>query len=210
MRSGAPADPLLARAVPDSVVGAWKHDPSYRYATDPRYWQRDRDEDDALPRWLVRLLSSKGFRYGIYIILGAILVYAIGRIVTENQLGIFYRRGAKRSGQQDAQPAEEGLEEQDVDRRLQQSLDNGDYRQAVRYSYLRSLRKLDERGLILYHGKTTNQEYLRQLNGTVQEAPFRYLTRAYEKVWYGQFGLSEETFRRLFGYFIEFDKMVQG
>jgi hypothetical protein len=207
--SGVSADSLLARTVADSLVGAWKKAPAFSYANDPRYWKRVPEKDDSAP-WVMRLLSSKAFQYGFYLILGALLVYAIGRIVSENQLGIFYRRGAKRSVGGDDQPAEEFMEKQDVERGLQRSLDNGDFREAIRYSYLRSLRQLDERGLIRYHGRATNQEYVRQLNGTAQEASFRFLTQAYEKVWYGQFGLSEETFRRLFGYFMEFDKTVQG
>jgi len=203
------SDSLVARTVPDSVVRAWKSAPGFAYANDPHYWKRVRQEDDPMPSWPSRLLSSSAFRYGIYIILGALLLYAIGRIVTENQLGIFYR-GAKRSGGSGTPVVDEPVMEEDLDRRLQQSMDTGDYPQAVRYSYLRTLRRLDERGLIRLNGRATNQEYLRQLNGTAQEASFRFLTYAYEKVCYGQFGLSEDSFRRLHGYFTEFDKTLPG
>ena len=202
------SDSLLARTVPDSVVREWKRAPAFAYANDPRYWKRVPQESGSLPVWLIRFLESNAFRYGVYILLGALLLYAIGRIVTENQLGIFYR-GAKRSGGSQGETADETVEE-DLDLRIRQSIDNRDYRQAVRYSYLRALRRLDERGLIRYHGRATDQEYLRQLGGTVLEAPFRFLTNAYEKVWYGEFGLSEETFRRLIGYFSEFDKTIPG
>jgi len=208
--AGLGGDSLTARTVPDSMVRAWKNDPDFAYANDPRYWQREREEESPWQVWLLRFLSSAAFRYGVYIILGALLVYAIGRIVTENNLGGFYRRGKKRPGGKEEQPAEETLTEEDLDRRLQHALDSGDYRSAIRYSYLRSLMRLDERGLIRYHGRATNHEYLRQLAGTAQEAPFRFLTLAYEKVWYGQFGLNEETFRRLSGYFMEFDKTLRG
>lgn len=202
-------DSLGARTIPDSVVRGWKTAPVFAYANDPRYWKREPQSDDSTPSRLAWFLSSDGFRWGIYIILGALLLYAIGRIVTENQLGIFYR-GAKRSGGSGVAEAGEPQEEEDIDRRLQQSIDDKDYPQAVRYSYLRTLRKLDERGLIHYHARATDQEYLHQLSGTRQETPFRYLTNAYEKVCYGHFGLTEETFRRLFGYFTEFDKTLPG
>jgi hypothetical protein len=202
-------DSLLARAVPDSVVQEWKKAPDFAYANDPRYWKRMQPESDSTSSWFSRLSSSTGFRYGVYILLGALLLYAIGRIVNENQLGIFFR-GAKRSGTGDAGNIDEPVEEEDIDRRLQQAIENRDYRQAVRYSYLRTLRRLDARGLIHYHGRATDQEYLRQLSGTAQELPFRFLTNAYEKVWYGEFGLGEETFRRLIGYFSEFDKTIPG
>ena len=202
-------DSLVARSVPDSVVSAWKNAPGFAYANDPRYWRRMQQQDDSPPSWLIQLLSSAGFRAAIYIILGALLLYAIVRIVTENQLGAFYR-GARRSSGSGTAPVDEPATEEDIDLRLQQSIDTGDFPQAVRYSYLRTLRLLDAQGLIRLNGRATNQEYLRQLSGTAQEAPFRFLTYAYEKVFYGQFGLSEETFRRLHGYFTEFDKTLPG
>lgn len=203
------SDSLLTRSVPDSMVQQWKNAPEFAYANDPRYWKQQSPERDRTSPWFGRLLTSTAFRYGIYIILGALLIYAIGRIINENQLGIFYR-GAKRSGSSDPNAIDELMDEEDIDRLLQQSIANGDYRQAIRYSYLRTLRRLDARGLIRWQGPATDQEYVRQLSGTVQEAPFRILTNAYEKVWYGEFGLGEETFRRLIGYFTEFDKSIPG
>jgi hypothetical protein len=208
--SAAPAsDSLLARTVPDSLVQQWKNAPEFAYANDPRYWKQQAPERYTTSSWFGRLLSSTAFRYGIYIILGALLIYAIGRIINENQLGVFYR-GAKRSAGTGTNAIDEPIDEKDIERLLQQAIGNGDYRQAIRYSYLRTLQRLDARGLIRWQGQATDQEYVRQLGGTVQEAPFRILTNAYEKVWYGEFGLGEETFRRLFGYFTEFDKSLPG
>jgi hypothetical protein len=208
--SGQRGDSIVARTVPDSVVGVWKKAPDFAYANDSRYWKPAPEENHSLRNWSIRLLSSEGFRYFIYIVLGGLLFYAITRIVTENQLGIFYRRGSKRTSGGPAARDDGPADEEDLDSRLQNSLEKREYRQVIRYSYLRSLHLLDKRGLIRYHGQATNQEYLRELSGTEQEAPFRFLTYAYEKVWYGEFGLSEETFRRLFVYFTEFDKTIQG
>ena len=202
-------DPLTARTIPDSVVRGWKSERGFAYANDPRYWKPVPERDDSMPGWLVRLLSSQGFRWGIYIILGALLLYAIGRIITENQLGAFYR-GARRSGASGGQAADEAVAEEDIDENLQRSIDHKDYPQAVRYSYLRALRRLDQRGMIHLKARATNQEYLRELSGTAQETPFRFLTSAYEKVCYGHFGLSEDGFRRLIQYFSEFDKTLPG
>ena len=199
-------DSVIFRSVPDSLVDAWKRNPRFAYANDPAYWSRRREEPSPFLRWLARLLSSAGFRYFVYIVLGGLLVFAILRIMFENNLGLFYRKRAKRvvgGGTQN-----EVAEDEDLDERLQYYLDHHDHRQAVRYLYLRSLRALSERGLIQGGGRSTNREYLRQLSGTPQEAPFRFLTGAYEKVWYGEFDLGDQTFRRLHQYFEDFDKTV--
>lgn len=206
--SGQAEDSLIQRTVPDSLVKTWKRNPVFAYANDPRYWTTRPPSSNRFLEWLARLLSSRAFHYFVYILLGGLLLYAIFRIVTENQLSLFYRRGSKRTAAAEGEAGDETVGEEELDRRLQEALDSGDYRQAVRLSYLRLLRRLDERGLIRYNGRATNQEYIRQLSGTLQEAPFRFLTGAYEKVWYGHFGLSEEAFRRLLTYFTDLDKTL--
>jgi hypothetical protein len=140
-------------------------------------------------------------------VLGGLLVFAILRIMFENNLGLFYRSRAKkkRSGGGDVTDGAD-LAAEDLDERLRYYLGRNDHRHSVRYLYLRSLRGLGGRGLIKGGGEFTNREYLRQLAGTPQEAAFRFLTSAYEKVWYGDFQLGDDAFRRLHQYFEDFDK----
>ena len=200
-------DSVIFRSVPDSLIDAWKRNRRFAYANDPAYWHRQREEPSPFLLWLGRLLGSTGFRYFVYIVLGGLLVFAILRIMFENNLGLFYRNRAKKIVRGDgAQGAV--AEEEDLDERLQYYLDQNDHRQAVRYLYLRSLRALGDRGLIQGDGRSTNREYLRQLSGTPQEAPFRFLMGAYEKVWYGEFDLGDEAFHRLHRYFEDFDKTI--
>jgi hypothetical protein len=204
-------DSVILRAVPDTAVEAWKRDRRFAYANDPAYWRhqkRQSDKPNPFLQWLARILSSAGFRYFIYFALGGLLVFAILKVVFENNLGLFYRSRAKKRAGDDGGRGEDGTAEEDLDERLQYYLARNDHRQAVRYLYLRSLRLLGERGLVQGGARTTNREYLRQLSGTPQEAPFRFLTGAYEKVWYGEFDPGDEAFRRLHRYFEDFDKTV--
>ena len=204
-------DSVILRAVPDTAIEAWKRDSRFAYANDPAYWRRQKrqaEKTSPFLKWLARVLGSAGFRYFIYIALGGLLVFAILRIMFENNLGLFYRSRAKRRAADDGGPGEGSPAEEDPDERLQYYLARNDHRQAVRYLYLRSLRVLGGRGLIQGGARTTNREYLRQLAGTPQEAPFRFLTGAYEKVWYGDFYPGDEAFRRLHRYFEDFDKTV--
>jgi Domain of unknown function (DUF4129) len=204
-------DPVFVRVVPDTTVEAWKRDGRFAYANDPDYWRREKrqtEKSSSFSRWLGRFLGSAGFRYFIYIVLGGVLVFAILRIMFENNLGLFHRSRAKKRAGDDGRPGEGGAAEEDPDERLQYYLARNDHRQAVRYLYLCSLRVLSGSGLIRGSARTTNQEYLRQLTGTPQEASFRFLTGAYEKVWYGEFDLGDEAFRRLHRYFEDFDKTV--
>jgi hypothetical protein len=201
-------DSVILRSVPDSTVDAWKKLPRFAYANDPAYWRHERTAPSPFFQWLARLLSSAGFRYFVYIVLGGLLVFAILRIMFENNLGPFYRRRTKKpTGGAGAQNKDDA-EEEDLDERLQYYLSRNDHRQAIRYLYLRSLRTLTKRGLIRGGGRSTNREYLRQLAGTPQEVPFRFLTGAYERVWYGEFDPGDAAFLRLHRYFDNFDKTI--
>jgi hypothetical protein len=201
-------DSVVLRSIPDSVMTRWKMDKDFAYANDPAYWRKELPVDrrpNGFLRWLANVLGSNAFKYFIFSLLVAILLYAIIRIIAENNLRLFYRRPVKTvAGPQEvASPLEEDLEQ-----RLQQALAAKDHRMAVRYLFLKTLRLLNERELIKYHIQATNREYVRQLSGSALGDPFRFLTGAYEKVWYGEFSLSDGQFEKLYPYFQDFYKMT--
>jgi hypothetical protein len=195
------------RTVPDSVIDAYKKDRHFAYANDPAYWRHRREDPNKLAEWLWSILTSAAFRYTILIALGGLLLFVIIRVMSENNLRVFYRRRVRKTGGDGS--ADEAPVEEDLDERLQYYLAGNDYRQAVRYLYLRTLRGLHHKGLIKQTLQSTNHEYLRQLSGTAQERPFTFLTTACEKVWYGEFTLGEAQFQRLYQHFVDFDKTVR-
>lgn len=193
--------PEPLRTISDSTAAVWQRDEDFAYANDPAYW-RYREVDHSRG-WLERLLESEGFRYFMLFLLGGILLYAIIRIISENNLRLFYRSApvkAAGGGEESGQP------EEDPEGLLQHYLQTGNHRQAVRWLYRKALRLLNDRGLIRYHQQTTNREYLGQLAGTPLASPFRDLTLAYEKVWYGELPIGDVPFARLHQYFEEFYK----
>jgi hypothetical protein len=197
---------VVLRTIPDSVIKAFQKEAAFAYANDPEYWRRKHQAP--APNWLARLLQSRGFQIFLLCLLGAILLYAIIRIIAENNLQFFYRSPKRRPSA--APEVESNPLEDDLEGRLQHFLQTKEYRQAVRYLYLKSLRLLNDRGLISYqnHQQVTNWEYWQQLNGKPQSGPFRELTIAYEKVWYGEFPVGDSQFERLHRYFEDFYKTV--
>jgi hypothetical protein len=202
-------DTFALRTLPDTLVRRWKRDPALAYANDPAYWHKEpeKPEDHRFLLALFNFLTSRGFLYTLYILLGALLIYAIIRIMNENNVRLFYRSAKKKTGLSGPDsPADETGE--DLGQQLQHFIQLRDYRQATRYLYLISLTLLNEKGLIKWHKDATNQEYLLQLKGSTWETSFRYLTGIYDKVWYGEFPLGETQFTRLHQYFEDFFKTV--
>jgi hypothetical protein len=197
---------VVFRSVPDSVVTSWKNKKDFAYANDPSWWMADQDRyrPSRFLIWLLKVLSSKWFRYFLYGLLIAALGFIVFRIVKENNMRLFYRspgKGAIPGG--GASPLEE-----DLDAQLKGALEAGDHRLAVRYLYLKALRLLNDGERIRYHIQATNQEYVRQLGGSSLSGPFRFLTGAYDRVWYGEFAMTEEQFERLRQYFQNFYKSI--
>jgi hypothetical protein len=203
------SDTFVLRPLPDTLVRRWRKDPALAYANDPAYWQREpeKPEDHRFLFGLIEFLTSKGFIYTLYILLGALLIYAIIRIMNENNVRLFYRSAKSRKGLSGPELPEDETGA-DLNQQLQHFIQLRDYRQATRYLYLISLTMLNEKGLIQWHRDATNQEYLLQLKGSAWETSFRYLTGIYDKVWYGEFPLEETQFNRLHHYFEDFYKTV--
>jgi Domain of unknown function (DUF4129) len=205
--SGATSEPLVLRTMSDSMVTAWKSDPAFEYANDPEYWRREKIEGPRGDSNLDRVLASRAFEYFLLCLLGAGLLYAIIRIIADNRLQLFYRSPKRvRSGK--AEEAGEAIQD-DLEGQLTHFIQTKEYRQAVRFLFLKTLRLLNDRGMIRYHRDGTNQEYGQQLAVTPQGAPFRDLTTIYEKVWYGEFPLGDVLFARLRQYFEDFYKNVR-
>jgi Domain of unknown function (DUF4129) len=202
------ADSVVFRSIPDSVTAGWKKDRDFAYANDPAYWKKEAPDDrrqHSFVRFLDGALVSRGFKYFIFSLLAAILLYAIIRIIAENNLRLFYRPSGKIAAGpgEDTSPLEE-----DLDLRLQQALTAKDHRTAIRTLYLKALRMLNEREIIKYHLQATNREYVQQLSGSEFGEPFRFLTGVYEKVWYGEFAVSDGQFEKLYPYFQDFYKSI--
>ena len=202
-KEGSQKVPDSLRRLPDSTVRSWKKDPDLAYANDPSYWKKEPLQEPS-DNWFFRLMRSKGTKYFIYLLLGSILLFAIVRILTDNNL-LFYRRG--RRGKVESESAPDMMLE-NPDEGLQQAILAKDHRLAVRYLYIKTLHQLGDRGLVRYHLKTTNQEYIQQLNGSPLERPFRYLTGIYDRVWYGEFALKGDQFERIHTYFKDFYKSI--
>lgn len=187
------SDSIVLRTGSDSVIAGWKKNRDFAYANDPAYWKKE-----APVQYSPRLL-----RYILYFLVAAIILYAIIRIIAEN--GLFYRSPAKvgMAPEEAASPLEE-----DLDQQLQKALAAKDHRLAIRYLYLITLRRLNERELIRYHMQATNREYVRQLSGSALNEPFRFITGVYERVWYGEFVLSDSHFEKLHPYFQDFYKSI--
>ena len=77
---------------------------------------------------------------------------------------------------------------------IEKAINDGDYRQAVRYYYLQLLRQLNQKKLINYEFQKTNSEYLNEIKAYRLRGQLKKVMRIYDFIWYGSFSLTEPDF----------------
>ena len=92
---------------------------------------------------------------------------------------------------------EEIIKEADLDSLIKEAINEKDYRLAIRYYYLKTLKKLIDNELIEWHPDKTNRDYVNELRAKDLKGMFRHLTFIYDYVWYGKFTPAEEDFAEI-------------
>lgn len=188
-------DSVIFRRIPDSVIATYKKDKNFLYANDDSYWirkpvQRKKNFFD----YFLEFISKPFFRWLLYILFGAVILFALYRLIVENKLHMFYSPPKKKI----AVAAEEtDMTYEEIESKIREAIASGDFRSAIRYLYLKALKKSGDRGFIQLNAQATNHEYINQFAGHPGENEFRMLTHVYEYVWYGGFVLTPTQFEFL-------------
>jgi hypothetical protein len=148
--------------------------------------------------WTVNLLSksfgqSEGFTVGL-LLLGI------------NILGIFRRKSA--TAPIPYSEFFEDINEINFDTEIEKAIAKHNYRFAVRLLYLRCLKKLSDGGLIEWQIDKTNSTYINELTDQRQREAFGILTRQFEYIWYGEFGIDGQVYKNIDSSFQDFNKQV--
>ncbi|MBO9201831.1 MULTISPECIES: hypothetical protein [Niastella] len=222
-----PAPPEF-RLVPDSTVHRYQKEEDFAYANDPAYWNLEREREMKEKRekelqdmekesaeavdhkkgfWdhFNDLFAGGGIRTFIYFILALFFVFVIYRLMVVNNLFYFSK---KVRGGAAAHTEAADIEDGNLDEKIRKAIVAGEYRQAVRYMYLKSLQLLNEKEWIKFHADATNYEYVIQMSKHKLGNDFGFLTRIYDYVWYGEFILSKEQFEIVHNNFSHFYNAV--
>ncbi|MGY6521882.1 MAG: DUF4129 domain-containing protein [Mongoliitalea sp.] len=98
------------------------------------------------------------------------------------------------------------MERSDIQQLIEAAVAKGDYRSAVRYSYLQILKKMKEQTLIDWKIQKTNHEYVAELPDGGLKAGFAQVTRVYDYIWYGGFELDRSGFDAVLRSFHQVEK----
>ncbi len=121
--------------------------------------------------------------------------------------GAFIRK--PKTENQDAAPTAEIISsESDFDGHIQTALQQGNFRQAVRYQYLRTLHSLAKKELIELAPDKTNYHYVHEIANSHHQKQFASLTLNYEYVWYGEFVIDQQIYLKIENDFISLNQKL--
>lgn len=146
------------------------------------------------------VLTSPIMKAILWLMAAGFVIFIVYRLFLNK--GIFVRSSASSavSGTED-----EILPETitDFDAGIADALARQDYRQAVRFHFLKTLKQLSDRGDLQPGAEKTNYEYVREISPD-KRMPFSKLVMHYEYVWYGGIMITENQYRLIVNDFKNF------
>lgn len=197
-----PVPPSL-RTVPDSIVSRLKAEKEFEYANDPEYWteiQKKKKIQEPAPEYEERDRNMFDFSgvFGIVKIVLLVIVIALLGFLVYKLMGNRWPWDQPAKLKEDDAVEEEELNVDELQIKIKEAIAQQKYRLAIRYSYLFTLRRMDEKGWIKLDPKFTNFDYVNQMKQHDPHNTFAYLTNVYDYVWYGEFDLNEEQFNLVY------------
>ncbi|MBS1527745.1 MAG: DUF4129 domain-containing protein [Bacteroidetes bacterium] len=214
------ASAITVRTLDTAAIRAYSKQPEFKYKEDavaPTLWTRFWRW---FWNWIRRVFKStspkKGgsvsafwnvfFKY-LFLVLGIVaVVFLVFRLVGVDMQNVFRRRPKAVPV-----PYSEFFEDINAirfDEEIEHALAKHNYRLAVRLLYLKCLKQLSDAGLIEWQIDKTNSDYVNELANADQRSAFRFLTRQFEYVWYGEFLIDRPVYNDISGSFHDFNKHV--
>lgn len=92
---------------------------------------------------------------------------------------------------------EQIIKNEDINALIDNAIAQKNYRLAIRYYYLLSLKYLTEKQVITWQQEKTNEDYITEIESESIKSNFKNITRIYDYVWYGEFNIDELRFESL-------------
>ncbi len=92
----------------------------------------------------------------------------------------------------------------EMDRKILDAVQQGNYRLAIRYHFIKNLQQLVEKKYVQYSVDKTNFQYVNEIADVGLRNGFASLTLSYEYIWYGEFDIDRNVYGRMATMFNDF------
>ena len=205
-----PPDSLiwLRRNIPVEKVKALKKEDAFWYADKESAEKEKSSEPEKMKKPYIPLGQRTWFQTVLWmVIIGGFAVLLIW-FLAGSQAGLFRNSRKIRVVPQNEDTITEDIFAIQYDTEIDRAARLGNYRLAIRLMYLRLLKEMTLKNIIVYKKDKTNSEYLFQLRPTSYYHDFFKLTRMYEYTWYGLFDIPGDGFQAIKKDFEQMQKKV--
>lgn len=102
----------------------------------------------------------------------------------------------------------EDIHDIDFNAQIEQALKNKSYTQAIRWSYLLNLKIMDDKNIIQWEPKKTNQDYYYEVESKQIRKDFKYLTYIYNNIWFGKYRLDDTEAKQILLKFKQYKSLI--
>ena len=128
--------------------------------------------------------ALKLLEYFIYFLMGGLVIYLLVRVFINEKFNSIFTKKAKTIF--DIDLAEQHIENLDLDALLNAALEEKNYRLAIRYHFLRTLKRLSQKDIIEWHFDKTNSDYQNEIQQPQLQLGFKEIAYLYDYIWYGE------------------------
>ncbi len=128
----------------------------------------------------------------VYFALGILVLFLVSKFLIGNTANSFFTR--KSAILSPLSIEEEHIESINLDQYIKEALTQKNYRLAIRYMYLQTLKKLSWKHIIEWHYDKTNTDYYYEITNKSLKDNFKQVSYLYDYIWYGEFPLDESGF----------------
>ena len=204
------------RAAPQPQLDELRADPSFQYdrpeAEKPSLWER-------FLEWIARTffqpvrdgVTSRPTQWALMALAAAVILWILVRFLRGEGSGLFGRKDIDAPEAGELLLDVDDIEAVDLGSRLEDAIQDGDYRAAVRLRYLLALQRLAQSGHIEWARDKTNRTYVletRQSAGAEVGLSFADVTRVFDHVWYGGLRVDADRYVRFESRFDQLDAQL--
>lgn len=202
---------LDVKEISENDLESYKNDDAFNYI-------ENEPEDNFLVRayntftnWISNIISEifeaifgVGEAQGILLFLLNVVPYLILALLIFLLLRFFLKVNSRTfiSGQKETASFqftedEQIIKNENIDVLIANAIEQKNYRLAIRYYYLLSLKYLTEKQVIIWQQEKTNEDYITEIESDTLKQSFKNITRIYDYVWYGEFNVDQLRFESL-------------
>ncbi len=198
---------LVEKKITEDDLSKYKEDNTFNYVE----VEREESFIDRFKQWIKNIIT-KIFEYifgvgkasGILYFIFNVLPYLILALLIFLLLKFFLKVNSKNiiSGKQNHATVqftedENIIRSKDINELINEAIKQKNFRLAIRYYYLLSLKYLVEKHIISWQQQKTNEDYITEIEKDEIKTGFKAITRIYDYVWYGEFKIDELGFETL-------------